>query len=518
MGSGGMGTGGAPSCQQNETMACDTGLKGACSPGKATCNANGSSYGSCVPDVAPNAMPEDCTKVGDENCDGVACSDCVWSFLAGDGNNVFPTAVAIDASGNIFVTGGFTGTLKFLNKSNNTSVVLNSAGSSSTLLAKFNPSGEVLWAKAFGDIDSGAFTESLAIDAAGDVLIAGQSYGAADFGSGAFTALGAAAAYVAKFDATGVPQWSRQLGSSGNGNPTDATTVAVDSNGDVVLGGWLNGTMTIGAIKFPTALGYDVFVAKLAGPTGAVTWAKQFKEESGTTNVDQFLGSLTTDSSNNIFMTGFFSGTILLNTILSTIGGGADQDVFVAKLDPKGTPAWSVAFGTMSNDAPKDIAVDGSGNVLVTGTVGGSTNFGGGLVSISGNAIQNAFIVEYTNASAYVNAKIFPADSGVGLDTDEADDIYLSGVTTRLIDLGGGPLPYGGGKDMFLVKLDANLAHLWSKDFGDAKNQFSQALRYDTSSKSVILLGAVNGNIDFGTGSLTAVPMNGNLSLAKFQP
>jgi hypothetical protein len=443
----------------------------------------------------------------------------VWSFLAGDASGALPTAVALDSSGNIFVIGGFGGTLKLLNKSNNTSIVLNSAGSSSTFLSKFSPNGDVIWAKSFGTTTSGGFSNSMAVDAGGSVFIAGQASGDADFGSGAFTNPGSAYAFVAKFDAAGVPQWSRQFGSSGNGQPTSTTGIAVDSKGDVVIGGWLNGTVKFGAVAFSQAIGFDAFVTKLAGSTGVVTWAKQFKEPSGTTDVDQFVESLTIDGSGNIFLAGFFRGSILLNTILNTVGGSDDLDVFVAKLDTNGNPSWSKGFGTTSNDTPNDIAMDGSGNVLVTGMVGGSTNFGGGLVSAPGSSSQNAFLVKYTNASTYVNARILQADSGVSLDADGADNIYLSGFTTRIIDLGGGPLPYGGFNDMFLTKLDAGLGHVWSKEFGDAKRQSAEAVRYDKTTKSVLVTSSVSGNIDFGTGLLTAMGSDMiNLGLAKFQP
>ena len=534
-GAGGMmgtgGTGGAQVCEPATQTACKSGLPGACAAGMQTCKPDGAGYATCIPSVAPSSAPEDCKKIGDENCDGVACSDAVWSFLAGDANTENPRAIAIDATGNIFVTGGFSGTMKLLNETNKTSVVLNTAGSSDTFLAKFSPKGDVIWAKSFGNAVDSPGSEAVAVDAAGNVYIAGGFSGKADYGSGMLMASGNVDAFVAKFDAAGAPQWSKRFGTSSGTASNSATTLAVDKGGDVVVGGAMSGQVTFGATTLTVTAGLDVFVTKLTGAMGTVVWAKQFKEKTGSQHNNQLLDRLTTDSTGNIFLVGrfeadiFFVGSTLPGKI-EAAGSPTDSnlfyDAFVAKLDSAGTASWAKSIATTLFDAATDIAVDGSGNILVTGQVGGgSADFGGGVVTGPGGSskLYNGFIVKYSNIGTHVSSRILPVNQGVSLDSDSDDNVYLTGVLTEASDLGGGALPLGGGGDIFLAKLDANLGHLWSKGFGDSSNQDPSMTRYDRSTKTVLLAGIVKGSIDLGTGLLTGMSTTTyDMALAKFQP
>jgi hypothetical protein len=518
------GTGGGPICEPATQTVCESGLPGACAAGMQTCLPDGMSYTTCVPNVAPSSAAEDCTKIGDEDCDGIACSDCVWSFLAGDANTELPRAMAIDPAGNTYVTGTFDGTLKLLDKSSNTSVTLNTAGNRDIFLAKFSPKGDVLWAKSFGDPTDIDLGNAVAVDAAGNVFIAGGFSGTADFGGGVLTASSTADIFVAKFDPTGGPLWSKRFGSSGGVAGYDqASAIAVDPNGDVVLGGTLVGKVTFDGTMLPTTVGSDVFVAKLAGKTGAVVWVKQFKEQSGTTNVDQSLERLATDSSGNIFLAGQFQGNIFFTAFpgkLTTTGGGGDWDAFVAKLDTNGNASWGQAFGSSIDfDDAVDIAVDSVSDVVVTGYVSGDTNFGGGVVSAPVGGVRHGFLVKYTNIGGVVKGKILPVSRGYSIDVGPADDIYVAGTLSATGDLGGGALPFGGGTDTFLARFDANLGHGWSKSFGDNGTQVPSAVRYDESTKNVVLAGYDSGNVDFGTGLLTGKSATTyDLALAKFQP
>ncbi len=519
------GTGGSSvMCQPQTQTACASGLPGACSAGMQMCLPDGTGYMACVPNVTPNSVPEDCKKPGDEDCDGVACSDAVWSFLAGDPNNELPKAIAVDMTGNIFVTGTFDGTMKLLKKADNTSITLNTAGARDIFLAKFDPAGDVVWAKSFGDPTDNDLGNAVAVDAMGNVYLGGGFGGTADFGGGVLTASSDVDIFVAKFDAAGAPLWSRRFGSSGGiSGYNEATALAIDPNGDVVVGGTLHGKVTFDATSLPTTLGADVFVTKLAGATGAVVWAKQFKEQSGTTNVDSTLQRLALDSTGNVFIAGQFQGNIFFTAFpgkLTTSGGGGDWDAFVAKLDTNGNASWGEAFGTaIDYDIAADVAVDSASNVVVTGYVSGDTNFGGGVVSAPVGGARHAFLLKYTNIGGVVNAKIFPVISGISLTVDAADAIYLTGALVASGDLGGGALPFGGGTDMFLAKFDANLAHVWSKSFGATGAQAASAVRYDKATMSVVLTGFDSGNIDFGAGVLTGMSTTTfDMALAKFQP
>jgi hypothetical protein len=526
--------GGAPVCVPSTTIACYSGKDGEqgtgqCKAGTKTCNADGTAYEACLGEVLPGT--ESCKTAGDEDCDGLACSDCVWSFLAGDVNGQTPTDMAIDSSGNIVIVGYFTGTLKLQNKAKGSSVTLNSAGEFNYFAAKFDTNGDVLWAKGFGGVGGSGLSLATAVDSNGNIGIAGQLSTTTNFGGKPLTVLGLQDIFVVKLDSTGNHVWSKNFGSQFT--LAEATALAFDPTGNLVVGAKANNDITIGSKSFTGSGYYDAIIMMMTATTGDIAWVYQYKEGGSQTNGHQSITHLTTDTSGIIYAGGTFSGGICLTGAASacanTVGGGKDTDLFVAKIDNTGNVGWARIIGTPKDDTATDVTVDSSGNVIITGAIGASFNFGGGLQSVTGPG-QRAFLAKYTNIGTYLSARIFdstggtaPSSIGVGLATDAADNIYLAGNMVENLNLGGDLLINGGpgstSTDIFLGKFDANLAPLWSKSFGDAKYQHAAALRYDSSGKRLVLAGQVAGSVNFGTGALPGMsPTYSDLALAKFQP
>ncbi len=534
MGTGGMGTGGTgggcdggPSCScvPDTTMACESGLPGVCAAGKQTCKVDGAGYGACVPGVAKGAMAEVCTAKGDEDCDGIACSECDWSLIAAGVNYQSPRSMAIDAMGNILVAGWFDGTLK-LKRADGTFVTLNTAGAEDYFLAKFDPSGNVLWGKSFGDVTANGYDIAVAVDAKGNVGIAGALDGSASFSDNAtVTAIGGPDIFAVKYDSLGNHLWTKTFGAAA-AHIGKANTVAFDTAGNMLLGGRSEGSILVGATTFSSNGTLDAFIVKLSGMTGVPIWAKQYKENGGVTG-NQGINRIVVDGGNNIYAAGYVIGSIYLagNSVAPNAAAG-----FVAKIDSSGGVSWARYVDSAGNDNARDLAVDTSGSVVVTGTVGGSVEFGGGLVIASG-ATSYSYLAKYSSIGILSGAKIFASSGGgaarhsdgYGVTTDMLDNIYLTGNMHENLDLGGGVLanggPGSGSSDIFLGKFDALLTPVWSKHFGDSQGQSATALSHDASSNRLVLVALSEGSVDFGTGAL-AVPDPGTtvLSLAKFQP
>ncbi len=165
---------------------------------------NGGTGGApCMP-----AGSEDCTKPGDEDCDGTACSDAVWSKSFGSSGEQRVTSVAVDANGNVVIVGFFTGTMTFGAKT------LISAGMNDYYLAKLDRLGNSVFAMQFGDASDNGTIVQVAVDKNGNIVLAGELTGSANFGSGPLTSLGNQDAFVAAFDTGGNPLWSKRFGDS----------------------------------------------------------------------------------------------------------------------------------------------------------------------------------------------------------------------------------------------------------------------------------------------------------------
>lgn len=475
----------------------------------------------CVEDVA--SSPEDCKKPGDENCDGIACSDCVWGLMAGDGSDQSLTSLAIDPQGNVFIVGTFAGTLKLPNVDPAKSVTLSSFGGDDLFLAKLDPAGNALWGKHFGGAATQASsTIGVAIDKTGNVAISGGFTGAANFGGGALTApMMKSNPYVATYDNNGVFKWQAQLGSASVFGYD--VTAAFDSNGDVIVSGDYDG----GSLMVPLAVGgtatltnnnsRDIFVAKLTNASGGkAEWAKRFGEAIGTPAASTLARALVVDSSDVIYLGGNFDGSIVFT---GTVAGKGALDGFLAKLDGTGAPSMALIVSGTGSNGVSSVTVDTNGNIVVAGSTSDTTDFGAGPVVTPATGV--AYLAKYSSAGVVKWVKTFDSVFFAGISHDPTDNIYLGGYMFGDVDFGGGVLKFAGGNffnpDMAIAKLDSTGGHLWSKSFGDMSNQSMASIATDPVSQGVVIGGFCGGAVDFGTGLLTPSG-SADVCLAKFQP
>ena len=116
------------------------------------------------------------------------------------------------------------------------------------------------------------------------------------------------------------------------------------------------------------------------------------------------------DPAGNVIVAGHYRNTVDFG------GGGLTaaglDDLFVLKLDPNGSHAWSKSFGDASNQGTRGVATDASGAVFITGFMEGTVNFGAGdLISLGG---QDAFLVKLSASGAHQWSRRFGAPGGGG--------------------------------------------------------------------------------------------------------
>jgi hypothetical protein len=487
-------------CSPGEARSCYDGPAGTegvglCRAGTQTCAEDGASWGECMGEVLPK--PEDCATSEDEDCDGKAppCKGVLlWAKSFGDGGDQRATSIAADPSGNVLVTGYFSGTVDFGGGP------LVCAGSNDVFIAKLNGStGTHIWSKRFGDV-SGQSAQGIAVDASGNALVVGNFSGTVDFGGGPLAAAGAANAFVAKLDVNGQHMWSRQIGAAGGG--VGVAGVAVDGDGNVLVTGYFSGTIDFGGGPVTSAGPQDVFITKLDA-MGAHVWTEHF----GAPDDPSPLGDhVAADTFGNVLVTGYFSGTI-------DFGGGPFMtanvsDAFAVKLDATGTHQWSKHFGSPGATSDgRSIAIGPDGDVLITGGFSGSIDFGGGPISASG--LGDVYLVELGAGGAQAWSKHFGAASsvttagGVGVAVDASGNVVVTGAFTGSVNFGDAPLASMSANDIFLAKLDASGAHQWSKRFGEAGTQSAMAVAVDAVG-DVMLAGYFTKAVDFGNGALVS--------------
>jgi hypothetical protein len=490
---------------------------GNCLASKKVCAADGNSFGACSAEVLPQAQ-ENCKIAGDENCDGVKCSDADWGSLFGDGQDQTPKSIAVDSMGNVVVAGSFKGTLTLA-----PGVAVTSIGARDFFLAQFDSMGTPLWIKRFGDAADNGTSIHVAIDKANEIIIAGGITGKADFGSGAFLPAaggGSSDIFVAKYGQTGTFQWAQVVGDALS---QDASSVVTDATGNIILGGQYQGTFSYSGNGPAAANGSDGFVTKLM-PNGTPLWSKRLSDSPAKATDVQSVVDVAVDSQNNIVFTGYFQTSVSVGAInISELGGG---DIYLAKLTPSGSEQWAKAFGTTSIDFGNAIAVDSADHILLTGyfSSSGTINFGGGTISAQG--LYDGFIASFNSAGIHQWSKRFGSpndnsgipDEGRDIAIDKADNVLLTGLLYGTANFGGAAdmLTSAGGSDVFIAKLDTTGAHLWSKIFGDLNDQTVGGIATDPVTGQVLLATGVQGSINFGKGSLPASGID--VGVAKFEP
>jgi len=286
-------------------------------------------------------------------------------------------SIAVDSQGNVVATGwfiaSFAAPLDF-----GDGKTLYSAGTDA-FLAKYSPSGTCLWAKSFANSGDKEYGTGVAVDKRDDtIFLTGWSFydinlGGANFLNGSWGAFG----FLGKFTPAGDHIWSRTVGLKTPQDNTLAWTrigpILVDANGDVVLGGTFNYQANFGGgTVFAATVDRNAYVAKYAGNDGHYLWAQAI-----TGNRACWPYGIAADAQNNIILTGNFYGTYdfggqtLSNPVNIQIWDG-----FVAKYQSTGgNLIWARDFGGTNSDTGFGVAVDSSGNPIVTGYFSGTGIF-----------------------------------------------------------------------------------------------------------------------------------------------
>lgn len=325
-----------------------------------------------------------------------ANGDYLWAKSVGGPYFDEGRSIAVDASGNVHITGSCQETVDF-DPGAGTSYL--TAGMLNMYFAKYNTNGEYLWAKVVtGDYSDG---NSIAVDASGHVYVTGHFYYTTDFDPGVGTAnltpVGSYDAFFAKYTANGDYVWAKNIGGIDGEN---AYSIAVDALGYIYIAGmfWVTADFDPGAgIANLTSVGKnDVFFAKYDS-NGNYLWAKRV----GSTYYDD-TPSLAIDAFGSVYLTGFFYNTVDFDPGIGTanLTSAGNQDVFFAKYDANGNYIWAKSVGGFGYENSYSIATDAFGSVYIVGTFPGTVDFDPGedttnLIS-DGTSV---FFAKYTQAS-----------------------------------------------------------------------------------------------------------------------
>lgn len=371
-----------------------------------------------------------------------------WAFRLGGNSmldDIVPRKIIYDNQGNIYITGKYMGTVDFDPGTGVSNLVSTTFGSYyDGFLAKYDTLGNYQWAISLSgnsDMDEGV---SIVTDQQGNPYFTGRFKNTVDFDPGIgvanLTSNGIDDIFVAKYDVNGNYLWAINIG----GNNFDFShAITIDNQDNVIITGDFNGTVDFDpspSISNLISSGVPTpFIAKYDN-TGNYLWAFEMKGvmAGGTGN------ELDVDEMGNIYVTGFFNGTVDFdpsNVTNNLSSNGALIDAFVAKYDSNGNYLWAFSIGDNNMDRGNDIKVDRNNNIYVTGSIIGGADFDPGPNSayIPGAGGNDIFIASYDENGNYLWAEVFGTisdESGIAIDLSYSNcQIFMSltgGFTTTI--------------------------------------------------------------------------------------
>ncbi|WP_165822216.1 SBBP repeat-containing protein [Hymenobacter edaphi] len=434
-----------------------------------------------------------------------------WAVKAGGPDADFGVDLALDGAGDVYVTGHFaSASASFGSTTLVNGVAQPGPYNYNIFVAKLNAAGQWLWASKAGGANTDQ-ASGLAVDGNGGVYITGTyASNPATFGTYPLTGSGFSNLFVAKLTAaTGTWQWASKSGGTGYGY---GVRLATDASGNVYVAGNFSGTLTFGTATVTTGSSTssfsEVYVAKL-NPSGQWQWASKAGGSS-----DDMVQGIAVDAAGNAFVAGSFRsptaafGTLTLTNSTPMPAGFTytESDLYVAKLNASGQWQWaSKATGTRGEDA-SDVALDASGNVLVSGEFYSGRLTAGSSVLPSNGYGSNVLVAKLNAAGAWQWATSNVGSSGYytnGVARDTNGNLYAVGNFSGTVSFGTTTLVSTGEADLFVGKLDASGQWLWAVQGGGEGYESSSAVALDAAGNVYVSGSFGSLSADFGSFSLT---------------
>lgn len=385
----------------------------------------------------------------------------IWVKKMGGTNFEGGVDIALDPSGNIYITGYFYGTVDFDPGSGTQN--LTSLGGADIFVQKLDPNGNFLWVKQMGGT-ADDFGRSITIAANGGVFSTGEFRNVVDFDPNGSTnflySFGSTNGYIQRLTTDGNYVWTKQIGGAQSCN---SNAIELDAAGNVYTIGTFSGVSDFdpgSSTNNLTSIGSsDVFVLKLSN-TGSFSWAKQMGAANGYSRGE----AIALDPLGNVLTTGAFDGSCDFDpgTGVASLSSVGSLDVFIQKLDANGNYVWAKKFGGTAVDLPDAIVTDEMGNCYVTGYVEESGDFDPGPSTDSFTSFGgfDIFIEKLDTNGDYVWAKHIggsDTDVGRGIAVDSDNNIYTTGFFSLTADFdpnsGVTNLSSAGSVDVFIIKL-----------------------------------------------------------------
>lgn len=287
-------------------------------------------------------------------------------------SNGYQSAQAITLSKDhfLYISGYYTGSLTF------GTTTLNSKGNRDIFVAKYDTSGNVLWAQSIGGPGPDEPARILT-DGVGNVYVSGIIRDAIFLDNDTIYSQGHYDAFLAKYNASGQYQWAKMVGSA---VPDYCKSMAWDGHDKIYITGWFSQQGTFGSQQLTAVGEEDMFLTQF-DTSGNILWTQQFGGL-----FDERAYDVEIDANREIYLVGVLDSIFIINKdIFSNRHLNRPTNVLLLHLDVNGQYQWGKSIGYVYNDFCFDLALGDSSAVYLTGNFHDSCYFDSILVTAKGS-------------------------------------------------------------------------------------------------------------------------------------
>lgn len=365
----------------------------------------------------------------------------IWAIQLGGTSTNYNFSVEVDAAGNVYSVGYFSGTVDFDPGPGVYNLTTN--GQADISISKLDAAGNFIWAKSIG----GSSTEiayAVLLDQSGNICITGIFVGIVDFdpgpsivnldGNGVF-----GECFILKLDTDGNFLWAKEI----DGYFAEGSSITTDATGNLIVCGTFGQTVdldpSLGVFNITSTGSEDAFIVKLDA-LGNFIWGRAF----GSIGTET-CKSVKLDPSGNIFLTGYFSFTADFDpgaSMFNITAVGA-SDAYVVKLDAAGIFVWAKVFSGTAADNANGLDTDAMGNVYITGLFQNTADFDPGPGVFNLTAFSNDIYIAKLDAAGNFGWAIkyggTTLDAGLSIFVSSSGNIYVTGYFEEVVDFDPGP-------------------------------------------------------------------------------
>ncbi|MBI4648561.1 MAG: T9SS type A sorting domain-containing protein [Bacteroidia bacterium] len=399
--------------------------------------------------------------------------------------------ITTDSYNNLYITGYFQDDADF------GGIKLKSAGGDDIFIAKYSNELVPPWVRTAGSasVKTGFILEkgnSVATDKNNNVYVTGTFTGKTFFDNIRLISHGKEDVFIAKYSADGELIWVKQFGCTYHDL---SESVTCDNENNVIFCGSYQNKLITDDYSCETE-GMASYIAKLDN-TGKIIWLSQITGKDFSTGK-----SIVTDTENNIYVTGYFSGNIYTDNEKHSSNGL--NDIFIAKYDKNGKLIWFKQWGGIGNDEGAALTII-ENTLYFTGIFSEKFQINNSTIDLEGTI--DIILLKLDTDGNILRINTTGGQGGICRSTAltcNNNEVFLCGNYTENFLFASEKLTTSGGEDFFIACYDSILRQKWIHTAGDKFNDRAFAIicnKYD----EIYCTGLFNKSISLGNQCLNSI-------------